>query len=791
MFKKMTDLYRAFRNLKSPLEMNLAPYEKILEEIDRFQLRTLNDEKLKIMSCHLKKQAEEGIPLEDLLIESFALVREVSHRVLGMRHFDVQVLAGVALHRGKIVEMQTGEGKTLTAVLPAYLHALTGKGVHILTFNDYLARRDMEWMGPVYAFLGLEARHIGEKMSSAQRKNAYNAHVTYVTAKEAGFDYLRDFLCREKEDLVHRPFHYAIVDEADSLMIDEARIPLVIAGNISQDKENLPRLAEVVRELNPGEDYEFDQYESNIYLTDAGLSRAEELLGCGDLYHPHNLPLLTSLHSALHAEKLLKRDQDYLVRHGKIELIDEFTGRTAENRHWPDNLQGAVEAKEGLAPASRGRILGSIPLQYFLRLYPVYSGMTGTARAAVTEFNDFYGKDVAVIPTNKPCIRKDHPDLIFTCREGKEGALISEIERANKTGQPVLVGTGSVEESERLARKLKKAGVECRVLNAKNDAMEGKIIAWAGAPGAVTVSTNMAGRGVDIKLGGENEEEKERVTALGGLYVIGASRYESRRIDDQLRGRAGRQGDPGESRFFISLEDELIQKHDLAQLIPAKSIPQNHHGLLNDPKLEGRLAEGQRMVEGYYGDMRRQLWNYTYLMEQQRMIVHRQRQAILLDQVPLKLLSDKAPDRYRELLSQVGADVLKKVEKQITLHQMNKFWADFLEFAAYVREGIHLVVIGKKNPLDEFHKIIIEAFDEMRERMDQEILHTFYRLEVTGKGIDLEKAGLKGPSATWTYLINDSPDQFSRLPFLAKLAVHYINRPLFTLRSFIPWGRKK
>lgn len=797
MLKRLFKLKFAIRNLVSPVEYNLEPYRKVLGEINRIQLDTLSDRRLKEISAELKNRARNGVSPDKLLVESFALVREASRRVLGMCPFDVQVMAGIALHRGKMVEMQTGEGKTLAAVMPAYLNGLTGRGVHVLTFNDYLARRDAEWMGPIYEFLGLRTGHVKEGMSITERQNAYAADVTYVTARESGFDYLRDFLCTEKEKLVHRPFHYAIVDEADSILIDEARIPLVIAGDVPEAEENPFHFARIVRGLKPGQDYELDRYGSNIYLTDLGLLHVEEILGCGNLYDPENLELLAGLNCALYAGMLLERDKDYIVRNGKVELIDEFTGRIADKRHWPDNLQAAVEAKEGLRSQSRGVIMGSIALQHFLSLYPRICGMTGTARTAAAEFNESYGMDVVVIPTNKPCIRKDHPDMIFTHREAKEKALVAEIKRVAATGQPILIGTGSVEESEQLTAELRKAGVQCQMLNAKNDEMEAKIIARAGEPGAVTVSTNMAGRGVDIKLGGEKEQERGRVVALGGLYVIGTNRHESRRIDNQLRGRAGRQGDPGESRFFISLEDDLVKRYELAKLIPSRNFPQRQEGPLDDhvngPVVRRAVTRGQRIVEGYNSDLRRQLGKYSFIIEQQRRIMHKKRQDILMDKVPLELLAVKAAKRYFAFRSQVGEEVLRKVEKQITLYHINKCWADYLDYIAYVRESIHLVVIGKKNPLDEFHKLAIDAFDEMLERIDAEIVRTFNAVEMKEDGIDMDKEGLKGPSSTWTYLINDSPDQFNNLPFLIKAFTNAISGPLFTVREICRriFGEKK
>lgn len=781
--KKITEFVRAIRDFQAPVEYNLDFYQKVLQEINTVKFKSLSDDRLQEISAELKSRVRAGALSDSLLVESFALVREAAKRVLGIYPFDTQVIAGIALHKGKIVEMQTGEGKTLAAVMPAYLNALAGKGVHVLTFNDYLARRDAQWMGPIFEFLGLTTGYVNEGMSRTARQQAYSSDITYVTAKEAGFDYLRDFLCTEKEKLVHRTFNYAIVDEADSILIDEARVPLVIAGNVGDNEETPLHLARIVRGLKQGTDYDTDQYRSNVYFTDSGLLRIEKMLGCGNLYASKSLRLLARLNCALYAEVLIERDKDYIVKDNQVELIDEFTGRIAAKRRWPENLHAAVEAKEGLIATSRGTIMGSIALQYFLSLYPRISGMTGTASTAAVELRECYGMDVLVVPTNKPCIRKDHPNIIFTDKSAKQTALIEEIERVHATGQPILIGTGSVEESELLTTELKKTGILCRVLNAKNDEMEAKIIAKAGEVGAVTVSTNMAGRGIDIKLGGEFEQERERVVAVGGLYVIGTNQHESRRIDNQLRGRAGRQGDPGESRFFISLEDDLIKRYDIAKLIPVRKFPTKQETPINDPAVLRAVDRGQRIVEGYNSDMRRQLWKYSFLIEQQRRIIHNKRQDILLDKDPLDLLSAKAADRYCTLRDQIGEDVLKKFKKQITLYQINKCWADYLDYISYEREGIHLVAVGKKDPLTEFHRIAIEAFDEMMDNIDSEIVRTFETVEIGKDGIDTLKAGLKGPSATWTYLINDSPYQFSRLSNLIKAAIARHCRPGLSLHA--------
>ncbi len=783
MYEKQWDFNRIMKRMYNQVEYNIEPYKNILNKIDEIKLDTVSDDYLKGMVKRIKNQVLGGESIDDLLVEAYALVREASRRVLGLYPFDVQVIAGIALHEGKIVEMKTGEGKTLAAVMPAYLNALTEKGVHILTFSDYLAGRDANWMGPLYEFLGITVGYVKEGMENMERQKAYACHITYVTAKEAGFDYLRDFLCRDKGAVIQRQFNAAIIDEADSILIDEARIPLVIAGKAPQQLIEPTYFSDMVKKLESCEDYEVDQYNSNVYLTDRGLNRAEKIIGCDNLYELHNIETLIQVNCALHAEVLLKRDIDYIVRDGKIEIIDSFTGRIAKNRHWPDNLHTAVEAKEGLKSKEKGRIMGSIALQHFVSLYPKLSGMTGTAEAAAAELREYYCMDVVVIPTNKPCMRKDYSDRIFTNIEGKNQAIVNDIVSVHGTGQPILVGTRSVEESEKLASELEKAGIQCRVLNARNDRMEAEIIAAAGEADAVTVSTNMAGRGVDIKLGGSEEEQRDRVVALGGLYVVGTSHNESRRIDEQLRGRAGRQGDPGESRFFSSLEDDFIRNNDFIK-IPAEIIIQQRSDKETEDASAGKwILKAQRMIEGYHSDIRMQLWRYTFILEQQRRIIHKQRQDILMDIICLKLLQDRAPQRYAAFRERVGTKALKKAEKQLTLYYMNKCWADYLDYISYIRESIHLVVIGNKNPLDEYNKIAVEAFEMMQEKMQDEIVEAFHTVEITEDGIDLEKEGLWDTSATWTYLLNDNPDQFSNLPFLIKTVSIAINGPLFSLHK--------
>lgn len=785
---KLKDYITDFYNV---VEHDIRKYKAIATEVNSKKLYNQTDEELKDASLCLRLRAEAGVSLDELLVEAYALVKEAARRALGQSVFDMQLVSAIAMHKGKLVEVKTGEGKTLAAVMPAYLNALTGKGVHVLTFNDYLAKRDAEWMGSIYQLLGLRVGFINEGMTTEERRAAYSCDVTYVTAKEAGFDYLRDFLCMDKEKLTHREFNYAIIDEADSILIDEARIPLVIAGDISEEHGDYGSLARLARELVPGLDYSADQHDSNVYLTDSGLQRVEAMLCCGNLYEDKNLELLTRINCALFAEALLKRDRDYIVRNGRIEIVDEFTGRVAEKRNWPNSLQHAIEVKENLSTQPKGTILGSIALQYFIGLYPKKCGMTGTASTAAGELKEFYALDVLVIPTNKPCIRKDHSDLIFTHKEAKLRAIVADVKERHQKGQPILIGTGSVSESEELATELRDIGIECQVLNAKNDEMEAQIIAQAGVLGAVTVSTNMAGRGIDILLGGAAGCDKDKICALGGLYVLGAGHYESRRIDNQLKGRAGRQGDPGESRFYVSLEDELIRKYSMDRFIPKGALPQRQQQPIVCEIVARELDRGHRVVEGYNSDVRRQLFKYSFIQEEQRRFIHKKRQEALMDVTAPRLLKQASPERWENLSVKYGEKVLREVEKQLTLYYINKNWADYLDYITYMRESIHLVVIGGKNPLHEYHLQAIEAFGSMLKELEQDIVERFYSAKVDEKGIDLEKEGLKLPSSTWTYLINDDPNQFSRLPGLIKGTINYVKGPLFTLRSLLEGLRNK
>ncbi|MBP7175399.1 MAG: accessory Sec system translocase SecA2 [Thermoclostridium sp.] len=735
---------------KNHLELNF--YAACLKKINETDFKNCPDQVLKGFAAELGNKANQGIQSDLLLPASFAVVREASRRILGLWPYDVQILAGIALHKERLVEMQTGEGKTLAAVAPAFLNALYKKGVHILTFNDYLAKRDALWMGPVYEFLGLSVGYIQEEMSPDARKKAYQADITYVTAKEAGFDYLRDQRCFELQGRVHRGYHYAIVDEADSILIDEARIPLVIAGN-TQDREDRTKRAAAIISTLVATDYELDEYERNVTLSEAGLKRVEASLGGINLYEEQNYEWLTLINCALHARVLLKRDVDYIIRDNQIELVDEFTGRVAEKRHWPDGLQEAVEAREGINSGQRGRILDTITVANYMGLYTKLSGMTATAQTSRDEFISLYKRDIVQIPTHHPCIRVDEPDLIFTHRRAKEQALVKEISLVHATGRPILIGTSSIEESERLSGLLKEKGIQYRVLNAKNDEIEAELIAQAGDLGAVTVSTNMAGRGTDIRLGGKNERRRDDVVGLGGLYVIGTNRHESRRIDNQLRGRAGRQGDPGTTRFFISLEDPLFKRFGLINALPEKYRELRQDSPIDEKVFAQSIEHIQRVIEGQNLEIRKNLTKYNYILEHQRRIISEQKDALLLGKGSIL----RSHPRYQSLQKLYGEEVMQRVEREIVLYHLNEGWAYYLDEVSAIREGIHLTGFAGKNPMDEFHMTIIPLFNEHLQTTNKAIIRCFEEADITEKGIDLEKEGLKGPSSTWTYLVEDNP----------------------------------
>lgn len=636
------------------------------------------------------------------LPEAFAITAVVAGRVLGLQMFDVQLQGALALAAGRIAEMQTGEGKTLAAVPAVVWYSRSGDGVHVLTANDYLARRDADWMRGIYAWFGLTVGVIQQGMVPRERQAAYQCDVTYATANEAGFDYLRDQIALTTAEQVHRPFSVAVVDEADSILIDEARIPLVIAGGAAGGSGAAIRAERAVHSLSPSVHFTVEGAGRNVSLTAAGVTRVERALNRRNLFESSNVALLTAVQDALHAHVLLRRDVDYVVQDGAVVSIDEFKGRGVPDRRWPAGLQTAIEVKEGVAPKQQGRVLGSITVQNLLALYPIVCGMTGTAATQADEFRDIYQLDVEVIPTNRPVVRRDDPDAVFSTKAGKEAALVHEIARVHETGQPVLVGTASVEESERLSRRLETVPHE--VLNARNEEAEAAIIARAGMRGAVTISTNMAGRGVDIQLG-------PGVAELGGLHVIGTNRHESRRIDNQLRGRAGRQGDPGSSQFFVSDEDPLMVKY-----------------AAHDPRLAHDADAVQRMAEGQNLDIRLFLRKYESVLEGQRLALQERRQNVLTGATPCE--SD--------------------TERLVTLTTIDDLWSDYLAAVAELRAGTVWISLGGGNPMGDFLIRLHAMFEELQRTIDDEIVA---RLNAP----DSPSTNEIDRGATWTYLTTDEP----------------------------------
>jgi preprotein translocase subunit SecA len=697
----------------------------------REELRSLDDGQLRSITQQLgSPEAGSGV------IETFAAAAAVAERVLGLRMFDVQLLGALAMQRGEIAEMQTGEGKTLAAVPAVVWYALRRRGVHVLTTNDYLARRDAAWMGGIYEWFGLSVGHISQSMPAGERRAAYLRDVTYGTANEAGFDYLRDGLAREAAELVQRPFAFALIDEADSILIDEARIPLVIAGGISGNPDLATRADSAAAGLRPYHHYFVDEFARNVQLTDAGIQRVENALGCENLFDAGNLPVLTAIQDALHARVLLRRGVDYIIKNGSVELVDEFKGRIAQDRRWPAGLQSAIEAKERVALRAQGRILGSITIQNLVGMYEQICGMTGTAATQAEEFRRVYKLRVTVIPTNRPVIRQDLPDIVYADRGARDRAVLEEIRKTHAVGRPVLVGTASVEESERLSRRLQMAGIPHSVLNAANDEAEAAIVARAGALGAVTISTNMAGRGTDILLGGDPPVDRRRVVELGGLYVIGTTRHEARRIDNQLRGRAGRQGDPGTSRFFLSLEDDLLVRF----------------GVVENPDIDSvqRTAESQNL------EIRQTLWKYESAVEQQRREVCNLRRQVLTS-AEWSIESMLPEEQYLALVGTLGRDATEKAGRALALAVMDDLWADYLANVAELKGGIHWVSWGGRDPLYEFLRGVREIYDDFWDLLADEIANAFAAAGIRDGEIHFADRERFERGATWTYLTTDQP----------------------------------
>jgi preprotein translocase subunit SecA len=706
------------------------------------RLRGLTDEELTALA---------GTSPDDATI--CALGREAARRALDQRAHDVQLLGVLALLGGHVVEMATGEGKTLSGALAAAGYAARGRSVQVMSVNDYLARRDAEWMAPVYALLGVSVGWIGQSSTADERRTAYAADVTYGSVSEFGFDVLRDRLRTNVADLVVPDPDVLIIDEADSVLVDEARVPLVLAGAADQGDIDHD-MAAVVAALRAGTHYETDDDARNVHLTTSGTKTVEDALGGIDLYTDEHIDTLTRLNVALHAQALLERDVDYIVKDGKVHLVDDSRGRVARLQRWPDGLHAAVEAKEGLAATETGEILDSITVQALIGRYPKVCGMTGTAVAVGEQLREFYKLEVAVIPSDKPCVRTDEPDRLYATVKDKERAIVEQVAELHATGRPVLIGTLDVAESERLARKLRRAGSSCVVLNAKNDAEEAVIVAEAGAKDTVTVSTQMAGRGTDIKLGG-SKGDPDTVAELGGLYVIGTGRHESSRLDGQLRGRSGRQGDPGGSVVYVSMEDELLTSYAPDAEPPANVAPD---GKITDPNAHWTVGHAQRVAEGANLEIHRNTWRYNQVIEAQRTTVLKERDRVLRTDAALTTLIKRCPDRHAELTKAVEKDVLVEAARQIALYHLDRCWAEHMAFLADLREGIHLRALGRgMNPLTEFEKEAVRAFPPLIEEAATRSAKTFGSVEITADGADLEGAGLRRPTSTWTYLVQDNP----------------------------------
>jgi preprotein translocase subunit SecA len=786
------------------------------------EISRLADGNLSLKTGEFKKRLEQGETLDDILPEAFAVVRETSKRVLGMRHFDAQLIGGIVLHEGKIAEMKTGEGKTLVATLPVYLNSLTGKGVHVVTVNDYLARRDAQWMGPVYNFLGLSVGVIVHGLDDEERQQSYGSDVTYGTNNEFGFDYLRDNMKFDLKDYVQREMNYAIVDEVDSILIDEARTPLIISGPAEESTDKYYKINRIIPSLKKDADYTIEEKTKTVALTEEGNVKVERMIGAGNLYDPANVDIVHHVHQALKAHALFQRDVDYVVKDNQVLIVDEFTGRLMPGRRWSDGLHQAIEAKENVKIENENQTLASITFQNYFRLYSKLAGMTGTAETEAAEFAKIYNLDVLVIPTNMPMIRVDNADFIYKNEKAKFNAAINEIEERHKDGQPVLVGTITISKSEMLSAMLKKKGIKHTVLNAKYHEMEAEIVAQAGRYGAVTIATNMAGRGTDIVLGGNPEGlarqalkgkentkeewdktlsqlkeqcsvEKEKVKVAGGLHILGTERHEARRIDNQLRGRSGRQGDAGSSRFYLSLEDDLLRifgsdriKGLMGRLGMEEDVP-IEHGMVSRA-----IENAQKKVENHNFEIRKHILEYDDVMDQQRKVIYEQRRQILAgenlkeevlglaedildgmmgfycpeDTYPetwditglkdalaakfsyrltginpqslpredfLNKLWETIKQSYEDKEEQIGFELMRHLEKVFMLQSVDNQWKDHLLAMDHLKEGIGLRGYGQKDPLIEYKREGFDMFEEMKLRIVESTVENLFRIKAAAK----------------------------------------------------------
>lgn len=788
------------------VETSMKYYRPILNQIAKFDYRSASEADIRDHMAALRTQAArlrhsdsrsgKGDPVPAQLVpETFALVSAAVHQELGWTTHENQFLAAIAMQQGRIVELDTGEGKTLVAVYVAALQALAGQSVHVLTFNDYLAVRDTCWMEPVYHRLGLQVAAVHQEMDLEQRRQAYQADVTYVTAKEAGFDYLRGFLVMRREELVQQPFYCAIVDEADSILIDEARIPLVLAGDTAEFAAMDPALLKLVKAMQPERHFRLDDSADHVIITEEGAIWLEKRLGLDNLYEPEGAHYLFQIRQMLSALHLLRRDVDYIVHDGRIELVDEFTGRVIKNRQWPDGLHEAVEIKEGLSAHTRGSILNRITLRDFCGLYSFLCGMTGTAVSAASEFQMFYGLGVTRIEPNVPCRRIDHPDLIYPLLSDKEQALLQEIEKRHRTGQPILIGTASVAESERLAGLVKGKGLICDVLNARHDAAEAEIIARAGRTGAITISTNMAGRGVDIRL-----EQRDGP----GLYVIGTNRHRSVRIDRQLRGRAGRQGDPGESQFFLSLQDDLVERYQIREALPPawrdlSRLQASPSGTGSRPITDARVRlamdHTQRVVEGQLFQQRQNLLRYSVLVEEQRQRIYKLRFDLLTGIKQLSVWQDSIDphriNKYRQLVRATSQESVSQAQQQAACILLNQGWSDYLDFVDQLLDHVSLMQNGPNDPLTTFHRQIIDAYTHLLDTLEVDLLERLDTLDVRDGRIDLESAGITRPPATRTYLIDDGSDSLDQIIGVSSLVAAAVNPGAFLVALLGRWRQKQ
>lgn len=768
---------RDIKKMRQLVEEKINPQESALKK--------LSDSSLANKTNAFKARLAKGETLDDILPDAFAVIREASRRVLGMRQFDVQLIGGIILHRGNIAEMGTGEGKTLVATAPVYLNALEGKGAHVITVNDYLAKRDSEWMGQVYKFLGLSVGLIVHDLDFEQRKIAYNSDITYGTNNEFGFDYLRDNMVSSLDQMVQRPLHYCLIDEVDSILIDEARTPLIISGPGQKSTDNYYVMSKLVPQLKLGEDYTIDEKQKTVAPTEAGVSKMEKMLKVDNLYDTDNLELNHLFVQALRAQAMMERDRDYVVKDGEVVIVDEFTGRLMYGRRYSDGLHQAIEAKEGLQVQRESQTLATITFQNYFRMYDKLAGMTGTAKTEEQEFIKIYGLEVFQVPTNRPVQRKDLPDVIFKTKRGKYRAVVREIERRHATGQPMLIGTTSIEQSEQLSHMLKEAGIVHNVLNAKYHELEAQIVAQAGQKGQVTIATNMAGRGTDIVLG-------EGVSELGGLAIIGTERHESRRIDNQLRGRAGRQGDPGSSQFFLSLEDDLLRifgGDNIKKFMEKMGLEEDEE--IRSSMVSSAIQKAQKRVEERNFDIRKYVLEYDDVMNQQRKVVYEQRRKILegqdmkdqilnmvdmlinhgletyanpklypeewdfdalikycekyflapgevkLDEIENmsreeigRKLMDIAHETYEAREKSIGSSMMRELEKAVMLKVVDSKWMEHLDDMDILKEGIGLRSYGQRNPIVEYKVEAFNIFSEMQQSMIETIILYLYHIQI-------------------------------------------------------------